>query len=196
MNYLQAKMTVLLLVILFSGTTLTAQVSGNFTDARDGHFYFWTKAGNQVWMARNLAYAEPVNSWAYNGDDSVHIHKYGRLYNWEGAKAACPKGWRLPSEKDWKTLIETLGAQRAGTVVQHWDTVGIEEGMPMFSSLLSGVRYTNGVFLNVNYWGACWSSTAINDSTAINYLFSRGSAEITPSTNDKRAGFAVRCIKK
>jgi uncharacterized protein (TIGR02145 family) len=198
------KKSMFLMVVLLAFTllsnlipvSLNAQGSGSFTDQRDGVVYFWTKVGDQTWMARSLRYAAPKNSWTYNGDDSVHVYKYGRLYNWAGAKESCPKGWRLPSDKDWNKLIETLGPARAGEVVQAWDTVGLEEGLHQFSSMLSGVRYTNGVFLNVNYWGACWSATEINDSTAVNYLFSRGAKEITQSTNDKRAGFAVRCIKK
>lgn len=34
---------------------------------------------------------------------------YGYLYSLDGAKAAVPDGWRLPSDNDWKTLEHTLG---------------------------------------------------------------------------------------
>lgn len=188
--------------VLLSCAEIFAQTTGTFTDTRDNRVYNWVKQGKQTWMAENLKIADTVGSWAYNGDDSVHVSIYGRLYDWKSALKACPKGWHLPSEKDWSRLIESLGPEVAGVTVQSFDTVGktIEEKemsniMPI-SSLLSGVRYPDGRCLYVTYWGGCWSSTAVNDSMAVNYLFARKTGTIGASTNDKRTGFSVRCIKK
>lgn len=182
-------------VVLIS-FTVKGQNRGIFVDPRDGYQYWWVKVGGQTWMTHNLMFKDPANSWTYNGDDTLNILKYGRMYNWEGARVSCPRGWKLPSDKDWNKLIEHYGADIAGKMVQAWDSVGTEEGLSQISSLFSGIRYTNGVFLNQTYWGACWSSTALNDSTAVNYLFARGAKSIAPSSNDKRSGFSVRCIKK
>ena len=34
---------------------------------------------------------------------------YGALYNWHAAINACPAGWHLPSETEWKKLELYLG---------------------------------------------------------------------------------------
>jgi uncharacterized protein (TIGR02145 family) len=35
--------------------------------------------------------------------------KYGRLYDWEMSKTACPVGWHLPTEGEWYNLGKTVG---------------------------------------------------------------------------------------
>ncbi len=182
--------------------SLSAQQTGTFSDPRDGRVYHWLREGKQTWMAENLKFVDTAGSWAYNNDDSVHVVKYGRLYNWKSAVKACPKGWHLPSEKEWNTLIAFLGTDVAGHTMQAMDTIGNSHPKGKivdkqgFSSLLSGIRYPDGRFLNVTFWGGCWSSTQVNDSTAVNLLFVRKSGSIGVSTNDKKAGFSVRCVKK
>lgn len=192
------------LIALFSlfGQPDFAQTKGQFTDPRDGRVYRTITAGDQVWMTKNIMFDLPGHSWAYNGDDSVHVPKYGRLYDWSGAREACPKGWKLPSLKDWQKLIHHLGPDTAGLVIMAWDTIGAvwpsgnRPVIPVIPGVLGGVRYANGSFLNVTYWGGCWTSTSVNDSTAVNVLFVRKSGTVGESTNDKKAGFSVRCFKK
>ena len=80
-----------------------------FTDPRDGKTYNTVKIGEQVWMARNLAY-DPGNGGALPyGNDPANISVYGYLYDWETAVGVCPEGWHLPGEDEWKALIEELG---------------------------------------------------------------------------------------
>lgn len=38
-----------------------------------------------------------------------YVAKYGFLYTFEGAKAAVPEGWRLPTDEDWQQLERSLG---------------------------------------------------------------------------------------
>ena len=178
------------------------QNTGVFTDQRDGRTYKWIIEGKQTWMAENLKFKSAEGSWAYNSNDSTHVLKYGRLYDWKSATKACPSGWKLPAVKDWNKIIEFLGAEQAGLIMQALDTVrnDVQDGKTIqiqgSSSLLTGNRYPDGRFLNVGYWGGCWSATSVNDSTAVNFLFSRRTGPVGQSTNDKRSGYAVRCIKK
>jgi len=89
--------------------------SGTFTDARDGKTYKTITIGNQTWMAENLAYKATKGCWAYD-DNEANVAIYGYLYNWETAKTACPDGWHLPSEAEYKVLFEYLGGKKAAPI--------------------------------------------------------------------------------
>ncbi len=95
--------------------------SGKFIDERDGQEYGWIQIGEQIWLAENLNYKTP-DSRCYTGDvwldlgdkptqnncDAGRNEKYGRLYSWNEAQLACPKGWRLPDNDDWITLAKSI----------------------------------------------------------------------------------------
>ncbi len=193
-------------ITLFVGLTLlpmlmNAQDKGTFTDSRDGRVYNWTKVGAQVWMSQNLDFNSPAASWAYNSDSANEV-SYGRLYTWKAAQVACPKGWHLPSDKEWGVLVQSLGGNSmAGQKMQAMDTVGKNHGPAgsatagAISSLLSGVRHADGSCIGIATWGGCWTSGKVNDSVGNNMLFAKGAKDLVVSSNDKNSGFAVRCIR-
>jgi len=50
-----------------------------------------------------------------NKNTKAHLEnckKYGRLYDWDEAMKACPKGWHLPSDKEWQTLVDFAGGDK------------------------------------------------------------------------------------
>jgi len=113
----QLTLIILGISILFSACKKEEQVPsippGNmtFTDSRDGQVYqivtIGNKAESQTWFAENLNF-EKANSWWYdNNADTGAV--YGRLYNWDAALTACPDGWHLPGDDEWKILEMNLG---------------------------------------------------------------------------------------
>jgi len=125
---------------------ITASNTGVFTDPRDGQTYDIVNIGGQVWFAENLNFEVP-NSWWYE-NDSVNGNVYGRLYTWEAALEACPPGWHVPTDEEWKDLEMFLGmsqSQADGTGLR-----GTDEGTKLKSTSgwISGGNGTNIVGFN------------------------------------------------
>lgn len=58
--------------------------------------------GGTRWFAENLRF-RTADSRCYEGDE-VNCEDHGRLYRLEDALKACPDGWRVPTEEDWRRL--------------------------------------------------------------------------------------------
>ena len=80
---------------------------GVFVDVRDGAYYKWSKIGGQVWMTENIKYqtseiGEKDKNDPFNSNNEIY-------YNYYQAVSACPKGWHLPSDAEWKSLEKYVG---------------------------------------------------------------------------------------
>jgi len=113
--YLSPIMPHLIIALLLLALAAYGQ-QNTFADARDGKKYKSVKIGTQTWMAENLNYevkgffVKGVNK-CYENKES-NCDKYGRLYDWNTAKTACPKGWHLPSKEEWETLTAAIGGEK------------------------------------------------------------------------------------
>ena len=148
---------------------------GTLMDSRDGQTYKTVKIGNQWWMAQNLNYEASYGSYCYNLNTS-NCTKYGRLYTWTSAMdthlivdgnryGICPKGWHLPTQTEWNTLITAVGGEStAGMVLKStsgW--TGCENGTDAFGFSALPAGYRADVYRNEGDNAVFWSSTVYED---------------------------------
>jgi uncharacterized protein (TIGR02145 family) len=206
-----------------------------FTDSRDSKQYKWVKIGTQTWMAENLAYLPSVNSpsdesssdpryyvEAYTGTSVADARAtdnykvYGVLYNWPAASAACPTGWHLPSDDEWKVLEIFLGmSQSEADEIGGLDR-GTDEGSKLagnsslwdpgllksnasfgssgFQALPGGFLYT-GSFSGTGRYGKWWSSTLSYSRVIDRSLYYSNAHSGRGDESHKEYGYSIRCIK-
>lgn len=204
--------------------TTAAFIPGNGVVDVDGNAYTSIIYGDQEWMARNLkvsrysnndliAYLPSNTQWSssasgaycwYNNDDQYKA-TYGMLYNFYAvtdSRNICPSGWHIPTDSDWDELqIFFGGADIAGGALKeagtaHWNTPNTDAtNISGFTGLPGGIRLDSGIFNNIGAYGIWWSSDELNANAGWyrSLLFNSGS--INRSSNHKRYGFSVRCVK-
>jgi uncharacterized protein (TIGR02145 family) len=172
------------------------KMSSSFTDSRNGQKYRAVKIGNLTWMAQNLNY-KTGNSWCYGNDDSK-CQQYGRLYDWNAAKGACPSGWRLPSREEWNELASVAGGGVAGKKLKSssgWNENGNGTDEYGFSALPGGLRFSDGSFDNAGNYGFWWAATENGSGRAYSRRMYYDNVSVGEGTGDKEGGFAVRCVR-
>jgi len=218
MNKVKAfSLIMLVMLFLFTGGCNKKPVLGEMTDARDGKTYKTVTLGDQTWLAQNLNY-ETDNSWCY-GDDPANCETYGRLYDWEAAKTACPTGWHLASDEEWSTLIKYLdpkadpnaGVMESNIAGGMMKTTGtIEDGTGLwrspnvgannsseFSGLPGGARFDDGSYNVIAMHAIFWSSTEYDANSVYFRILDYGLEGLYRDNNNitKTMGLSVRCLK-
>jgi uncharacterized protein (TIGR02145 family) len=146
-----------------------AERKGTFTDPRDGQQYGYVTYAGLDWMSENGRYdiGDNVNSSIYldadgsgftanaNEGSKRNLQRYGRLYTLSGAKAACPEGWRLPTDEDWQRLEMALGMSAGDAASDGWRGNIAQSMLSVYDdhsdlNLLLGGYY----FLHVGYAGS------------------------------------------
>jgi len=143
-------------------------VLGLFTDPRDGQIYKTILVGTHTWLAANLNHTVE-DSWLYD-DDPVNGRRYGRLYTWESARLACPGGWHIPADSEWKELARTFGGYR--DMDEGYVGTGMKIGRPQagfeslivggesgFGACLGGYRSSAGQFFELSKAGLYWTAS-------------------------------------
>jgi len=178
-----------------------------FIDERDGQTYRTVKMPDgKIWMAQNLNYKTESGSWCYDDDDS-NGSIYGRLYNWNTAKIASPKGWHLPSNQEWenlvKAVVKTAGTRKNAASKKFkskngWN--GYHNGTDDFgfSALPGGNRHKNG-FANIGDTGNWWTATEDGNDRAykrnMGTIGIGGDNYVEAFCREKSYGFSVRCVR-
>jgi len=194
----------------------------NFIDARDNKNYKSVQIGTQIWMVENLNY-NAAGSKCYL-DYISNCNKYGKLYDWNTAMNACPIGWHLPSNYDWKILddfakdnyyysSDALKTKDGWTYTYNGQMRdGNGRNYSGFSALPGGAGFTNAILRpdSEDYCGtstfgiSCfagrigywWTSTGNGNNFAyIRTIYAVGGGVEIDSDYNKGYFASVRCIK-
>jgi len=186
-------LTVLLLVsVLFT----QAQEMGTFTDPRDSKEYKTVTIDimlegdvtvERTWMAENLNFEVP-DSFCYK-NEPAYCEVYGRLYTFQAAVAACPKGWHVPTIGEWNLLFRTFGGiHEAGIALQRGGKSGFELAPGGFGD-------PGNVFKNIGISGNYWDSEKKSDNTSGLVSVQKGSKEVFHSVIGDWHRNSCRCIR-
>jgi len=183
-----------------------------YTDPRDGKVYKIVDIGDQTWFAENLNF-QTGNSWCYN-DNTSNCDLYGRLYDWSTAFDACPPGWHLPTDPEWRTLEGNADTQYpvgdptwTGTGSRGYDAgkrlkskVGWNSNSGTdifgFTALPAGfLSATPSVGFATLGTETYWWSAGYGGGGAFYRNLRGGLDNVVRSSYDKEGGFSVRCLK-
>lgn len=143
---------------------LKSSDTASFMDPRDGQVYKMVKLYDRWWMAQNFNY-DTLGSYCYS-NSYANCLNYGRLYTISAAKNACPPGWHLPTDDEWRTLeaylgipsmeINTIGFRgvNAGDLLKEEDGIG-------FHAKFSGYLYRRYYdrYYSINQSAYFWTSS-------------------------------------
>lgn len=179
--------------------------------------YKFVKIGVQTWMAENLNYKTATGSSCYDNKEA-NCAKYGRLYTWATAigksdatcgygiscklslpvQGVCPKGWHIPSQEEFASLVSYLGGQsEAGKKLKSaigWSKNGNGDGSSGFAGLPGGLKSNDDKFLNEGSEGYFWSASEVDDNHS-NVMYLTDSDVGYLSDYAKVYSFSVRCKK-
>ena len=191
------------------------------------------KIGNQVWMKENLnthkfqngdliPYAKSMVEWdslnkakqpafCYYNNNPKNEKLYGKLYNWWAVidkRGLAPKGFHVPSDKEWALLVDFLGGNEfAGAKMKSktgWPESGNNTNASKFSALPGGCCRLddegNGKFYgdDIGNWGYWWSSSKFylpDGRSGCNSLSLGWTSIVENSLSRRNEGLSVRCLK-
>lgn len=161
----------------------------------EGENYYCTTIGELEWFRNNLAATE---GGAPYSNAEIMTNVFGLFYNYEDALAACPDGWRLPTEEDWLKLGAALGssAEKYGTIKgvapklmadaqfngitmwDYWPAVGTLTNLSRFSAVPAGYmnlgEEVDGAYPEANSYGvyhyaAFWTADSVEGDDSMAY---------------------------
>lgn len=111
---------------------MQANPRGSFMDERNGNEYHFVTIAGLDWTTENSRYdtgddntrsiyaTQEIPGDYGTTTNAATVAHYGYLYTYEGAMAAAPEGWRLPTDDDWKKLETALGMAKQQADGDEW----------------------------------------------------------------------------
>ena len=165
------------------------------------------KIGDQTWTSKNLDVSTYRNgdvipqvqneeewknltsgAWCYYENKTANGKKYGKLYNYYAVndpRGLAPKGYHIPTDKEWTILTDNLGDEASKKMKSK---IG-------FAGLPGGIQSSNGGFFNIGASGCWWSSSESSINFAWYRYLDSNNGRVASYNVDKHSGLSVRCLK-
>ena len=216
------KVALLIPLFLISFSLAYVEKMPDLKDKRDGRVYKTVQIGDQRWMAENLRF-NLKGSFCYENKD-YNCDRYGRLYNWAMAMMLvdyynntsvkqlkrrvhdiCPKGWHVPSNKEWKKMKLFVGKKGISDGVgislkspESWEReLRIPAGKDEFgfNAVPAGERYFIGEYQDLGMSAQFWASNEYDASGAYFWRMTYDSRTLDRIYESKENGVSVRCVE-
>ena len=172
--------------------------------------------GNQVWTSKNLDVKTYRNgdtipqvqdieawrdlttgAWCYYENNTANGTKYGKLYNWYAVndpRGLAPKGYHIPTDKEWTILTKNLGGE-SKALTKMKSTSGWEKNgnnTSGFAGLPGGSRMVDRDEL-IGYFGFWWSSSKEKGLSC--FIGLPTNRNVTIGAVSPFVGYSVRCLR-
>jgi uncharacterized protein (TIGR02145 family) len=147
-----------------------------------------------------------TGAWCWYSNNSTNGTIYGKLYNWHAVndpRGLAPKGWRIPTDAEWKAMITTLGGDSiAGGKLKevgfaHWKSPNTEAtNSSGFNALPGGFLNVDGTYSLMGLYGVWWTSTEYDANFSHTHYTTNDTTKATKFVNNKKCGLSVRCVKE
>ncbi|MDP1726513.1 MAG: fibrobacter succinogenes major paralogous domain-containing protein [Bacteroidota bacterium] len=194
----------ILLFLIFSLTTLLfSRCNFNHGELKDieGNSYQLKKFNEQIWMTENLKVKKSKEGESLKffmpANDSNNVEKYGLLYDFETACKICPKGWHLPTDREWRQFIEFVGENSGNEIKEslYWTNRNQKfTNKSGFSIRPAG--YGNTEF--ENFFGTkaiFWTATKVDSHFVWGTLLADQLDSFRFAPQHPHYAFSVRCVQ-
>ena len=177
----------------------------------EGNIYKTIKIDSIEWMIENLKTTRYNNGDKIFIKDSLSIDATNyrwevdkhQLYSWytiNDSRGVCPKGWRIPSDSDFKHTIDFIFKDsNTRFPVGVNDNFIYIENIDLKTSLFTsgfdfpGSKTSKGLLLFKNYYEYFWTSN--EDYTGFSWMWYFSKNAISHYNFDQKGGLSVRCVK-
>lgn len=182
-------MRIVLSLVFLSCSLLSAQAQKKMADGKR-------------WTTRNLN-VNVTPSYCYE-DADLNCQKYGRLYTWESAPPACRalgRGWRLPTEDEWRKLAKSYGGVSADAEdrgkAAYKALLTEDRRRSGFHAVLGGGRSEKGEYARIEAHGFYWTASESSPANiGWSYNFGKGGQALHRQDGiEKTQALSVRCVK-
>ncbi len=221
-NFFRIFILVVFTTNIFAQTTLSPDDGAISCVDKDGNSYRTVTIGNQTWMAENLkttrfndstkiplmsdiiewrAALTPAYCW-YDKEPQKYKNDLGALYNHYTVETnkLCPKGWHVPTDKEWKILIDYnggvkgVGSRLKANGFPDMAKIKANSTDKSFNVVPAGSRGMFGLFFGMGMYATYWTATKY-DLSAWSWYADGHDDNAYRALNDRKTGLSVRCIK-
>jgi uncharacterized protein (TIGR02145 family) len=204
---------------------LNLNISGPMLEDIDGNIYKTVYIGEQLWMAEDLKVTK------YRDGSTIPLIIYDDSTGWpsiltdmrlsemhynhkviQNSKNICPIGWHIPSNNEWRRLIDFIGGKESGGKLKEVGTLNWREpnsgasnesGFTALPRGIYSIDVENGMNrMNINgssQYAFYWSSDYELETGLLSYWYlTYDNHQITEKSlvvsNANSQGFIIRCV--